>query len=106
WPCGLPGSVHLLSANGSHIGLCSSVKVCKVGENLLSVSDLRSGSQERLTDADALICPPPLQSRTVPSVHPYTPVERSAPSVSPLSEPQRRSLGHLPRPAGPETLPL
>jgi hypothetical protein len=30
-------------------------------ENLLSVADPRSGSQERLIDADALIGPPTLQ---------------------------------------------
>jgi hypothetical protein len=44
--------------------------------------------------------------RNVSILHPYVALERSAPTVSPLSEPQRRSLGHLPRPAGPETLPL
>jgi hypothetical protein len=36
----------------------------------------------------------------------HTLLERSAPPVSPLSEPPRRALGHLPRPAGPATLPL
>ena len=39
-------------------------------------------------------------SETMSILHPHVALERSAPPVSPLSEPQRRSLGHLPRPAG------
>ena len=50
--------------------------------------------------------PPPLQPRNVSILHPYVALERSAPPMSSVSEPQRRALGHLSRPAGPETLPL
>src|SRR5262249_37321499 len=88
------------------IAVCSSVKPCVIGENLLSVSDPISRPEERLIDASALVRPPALQRRTVSSLHSYAALERSVPPVSPLSEPQRRALGHLPRPAGPETLPL
>ena len=40
-----------------------------------------------------------LQRRNVSILHPYVAVERSAPPVSPVSEPQRRSVGHVPLPS-------
>jgi transposase len=43
------------------IGVCSSVKTCEIGENLLSISDPISGPQERLIHASALVPPPALQ---------------------------------------------
>jgi hypothetical protein len=56
--------------------------MCAIGEHLLAVSDPKSGAQERLSDADALLCLPTLQPRTVSRVHPYPPVERSfAPAI-------------------------
>src|SRR5262249_9693617 len=88
------------------IAVCSSAKPCVISENLLSVSDPISRPEERLIDASALVRPPALQRRTVSNLHSYAALERSVPPVSPLSEPPRRALGHLPRPAGPETLPL
>ena len=39
--------------------------------------------------------PPPLQPRNVSILHPHVVLE-DRPPVSPLSEPQRRALGHLP----------
>ena len=47
-----------------------------IGKNLLCVSDPRLGTQERLIDADALICLPTLQPQPVVRLHSYTPVER------------------------------
>src|SRR6266446_3558471 len=88
------------------IGVCSSAKTCEIGENLLSVFDPISRLQERLIDAGALIHTSTLQRGPVPSLHPYRTMERSSTPMSPLSEPQRRSLGYVPLPAGTETLPL
>ena len=44
--------------------------------------------------------------RKVSILHPYVALERSALTMSPLSEPQHRPVGYIPRPAGSETLPL
>src|SRR5262245_56279892 len=56
------------------IAVCSSAKPCEIGENLLCVSDPISRLQERLIDARALIHPPTLQHRTLPSLYTYAPV--------------------------------
>src|SRR5215475_13140848 len=88
------------------IAVCSSVKPCVIGENLLSVSDPISRPEERLIDASALVRPRALQHRTVSSLHSYAALERSASPMSSVSEPQRWSLGCLPLPARPATLPL
>ena len=95
-----PGTPHRYCQNhfAQFIGVCSSVKTCEIGENLLSVSDPISGPQERLIHAGALVSPPPLQRRTVSSLHPYAAVERSSAPMSPVPEPRRRSLGHVPLP--------
>src|SRR5262249_55471215 len=78
------------------IAICSSVKMCEIGENLLFVSDSRLGSQGRLIDVDALIHSPSLQHQPVSSLHPCVAVERSVAPVSPLPESGRRSLGDVP----------
>src|SRR5215831_1295174 len=96
WPCGLPGSTHLLSANGSQIAVCSSAKPCEIGENLLSVLDPISRPEERLIHAGALVRPPTLQRRSMSRLHPYVAVERSSPPVSPVPEPGHRSVGDIP----------
>src|SRR5262249_31958534 len=59
----------------------------------LSMSAPISRPEERRIHASALIRPPTLQHRPVPNLHPYTAVERSSAAVSPVPEPQRRSLG-------------
>ena len=66
--------------------LRDTTKRCEIGENLLSVSDPRSESQERLIDVNALIPSPALQYRPVSSLHPYAAVERSVAPVSPVPE--------------------
>src|SRR5215475_9527853 len=86
--------------------VCSSVKPCVIGENLLSVSDPISRPEERRIDASALVRPPALQHRTVSRLHSYAALERSASPMSSVSEPQRWSLGRLPLPARTATLPL
>jgi hypothetical protein len=43
------------------LAVCSSAKPCKIGENLLSVSDSISRSEERLIHAGALVPPSTLQ---------------------------------------------
>jgi hypothetical protein len=47
--------------NAQFIAVCSSVKTCKIGENLLSVSDPVSGPQEMLIHAGFLVPTPTLQ---------------------------------------------
>src|SRR5215217_4411167 len=69
------------------LAVCSSVKPCKIGENLLSVFDPISRSEERLIHAGALVPPSTLHRRPMSSLHPYAPVERSAPPMSPVPEP-------------------
>src|SRR5262245_47854762 len=49
-----------------------------------------------LSHAGTLAFAPPLQRRTVPSVHPYAPVERSSAPMSSLPEPPHWTVGHLP----------
>src|SRR5215831_1916219 len=88
------------------IAVCSSAKPCEIGENLLSVSDPISRPEERLSHVGARIRPPTLQRRPVSRLHPYITMERSATPVSPVPEPQRRSVGRLSLPAWLETLPL
>src|SRR5437870_13800583 len=78
--------------------VCSSVKPCEIGENLLSVSNPISRLQEKLIHVGALIRPPTLQRRQVSGLHPYAAVARSSPPMSPLSEPGCRSVGAVPRP--------
>ena len=48
-----------------YLVVCSSAKTCEIGENLLSVADPISRPEERLIHAGALVCPPPLQRRSV-----------------------------------------
>src|SRR5207253_6585824 len=67
-------------------------------ENLLSISDLISGPQEILIHAGALVRSPTLQCRPMSILHPYAPVERSPVAMSPVPEPRRRSVGHIPLP--------
>src|SRR2546428_770792 len=88
--------IHGIDGFAQFIAICSSVKRCEIGENLLSVSDPRSGSQERLIDVDALIPSPALQYRPVSSLHPYAAVERSVAPVSPVPESGHRSVGDVP----------
>jgi hypothetical protein len=49
-----------------------------------------------LSHAGTLAFAPPLQRRTVPSVHPYTTVARSSAAMSALPEPPHWPVGHLP----------
>src|SRR6266704_5840519 len=58
------------------IAVCSSVKPCEIGENLLSVSGPISRLQEKLIHVGALIRPPTLQRRPVSGLHQYAAVER------------------------------
>src|SRR5262245_12825281 len=51
-----------------------------------------------LSHAGALAFTPPLQRRTVPSIYPYAPVERSSAAMSSLPEPPHWTVGHLPIP--------
>src|SRR4030095_3696290 len=88
------------------IAVCSSAKLCEIGENLRSVPDPISRLQERLIYVGALIPSPTPQRRPVPSVHPYAAVARSSPPMSQMSEPPYWSLGDISLPAGPATLPL
>src|SRR5262245_23387809 len=88
------------------LALCSGPKTQSQAENLRSDSEPNACSKEKLSHGDCVASPSPLPLRNVSILHPCVALERSAPPVSPLSEPQRRSLGHLPRPAGPATLPL
>src|SRR5262245_46056503 len=57
-----------------------------------------------LTHARALVCPSTLQHRSVSSVYPYIAVERSSALLSPVSEPRRWALGHVPLSTRIETL--
>src|SRR5712691_2911744 len=86
------------------IAVCSSAKPCEIGENLLSVSDPISRSEERLIHAGAFVRPPTLQRRTVSSLHPYAAVERSTTPVSPVPEPGHRSVREVPLPPRVQTL--
>jgi hypothetical protein len=47
------------------LAVCSSAKTCEIGENLLSIADSISRSEEKRIHAGALTCPPPLQCRWV-----------------------------------------
>ena len=47
---------------------------------------------------------PPLQRRTVPSLHPYAAVERPSPAMSAMPEPPHWTLGHVPIPPWVQTL--
>src|SRR5262245_8058657 len=87
------------------IRVCSSVNLN--GE--LRISDqffTELVTEEQLSHGDCVASPPLLQCRHVSILHPYVALERSAPAVSPLSEPQRWPLGRVSCPARPETLPL
>src|SRR5947208_9048481 len=84
--------------------VCSSVKTSCICENLLSVSDSISRSQERLIHAGALIPPPTLQRRYLPCLYPYAAVERSSTPVSPVPEPGYRSVGDVSLPTRMQTL--
>src|SRR2546427_7837048 len=57
-----------------------------------------------LIHAGALVRPPPLQHRTVSSLHPYAAMERSSTPVSPVPEPRCRSMGQLSLPTRMQTL--
>src|SRR5262245_23950726 len=81
------------------IAVCSSAKPCKIGENLPSVSNSIARSEEIFIYASPLVPPSTLQRRHMSRLHPYTPVERSAPPMSPVPEPRRRSVGDLPLPS-------
>jgi hypothetical protein len=50
-----------LTKDAQFIVVCSSVKTCKIGENLLSVSNPVSGPQEMLIHAGFLVPTPTLQ---------------------------------------------
>src|SRR5215470_14347054 len=86
------------------IAICRSAKTCAIGENLLSVADPISRLQERRSHVGACLRPPPLQRRPVSGLHAYAAMERSAPPVSPVPEPGRRSLGAVPLPPRLQTL--
>src|SRR5215471_13934915 len=60
--------------------------------------------QEKRLHAGALVPPSTLQRRPMSSLYPYTPVERSSTSVSPVPEPGRRSVGPVPLPTWVQTL--
>src|SRR2546425_12632646 len=118
WDGGFPRSARASTADASSscyimctiisvaqfIAVCSSAKPCEIGENLLSVSDPISRSEERLIHAGAFVRPPTLQRRTVSSLHPYAAVERSTTPVSPVPEPGHRSVGEVPLPPRVQTL--
>jgi hypothetical protein len=82
-----------LSLFAQFLAVCSSVKMCALCENLLSVFAPISRPQERLIHAGARVCPRTLQRRYLPRLYPYAPVARSSPPVSPMPEPRRRSMG-------------
>src|SRR5207302_1106974 len=63
-----------------------------------------SRSEEILIHARALVHPPPLRHRSVPSLHPHAALERSLPPMSPVPEPGRRSVGAVPLPPRMQTL--
>src|SRR5467141_1370088 len=86
------------------IAVCSSVKPCEIDDNLFSVSDLISRPEERFIHASALVPPPTLQHRSVPSLHPHAAMERSRTPMSPVPEPGRRSVGDVPLPPRMQTL--
>src|SRR5262245_4365679 len=86
------------------LAVCSSAKTREIGENLLSVADSILRSKERLIHAGALVCPPPLQRRSVSRLYPYAAVERPSPAMSPVPEPGHRSVGDIPLPSRLQTL--
>src|SRR5262245_36602085 len=55
-----------------------------------------SRHQEMLSHAGTLPFEPPLQRRTVPSLHPYAPVAISSAAMSALPERPHWTLGHVP----------
>src|SRR5215470_2372464 len=79
----------------------SSTTVSRISSAVQSCS---CDSQEILSHADALIYPPALQCRTMPSLHPYAALERSLTPMSPVPEPGRRSVGDVPLPPRLQTL--
>src|SRR5262249_47097988 len=68
------------------------------------MSEAISPPQEVLSAADSLIPPPTLQRRSVPCLSPYAPVARSPAPLSPLPQPRRQSLAHVPLPSRVQTL--
>src|SRR5262249_5203893 len=78
------------------IAVCRSVKTACTCENLPSVAEPVSRHQEIRSHAGTLAFAPPLQRRTVPSLHPYAPVERPSTAMSSMPEPPHRTLGHVP----------
>src|SRR5262245_15054929 len=88
-------SRQLLSHDAQFLAVCRSVKTTGTCENL-PVPEPVSPHQEILYHASALPSASTLQRRTVPSVHPYSPVERSAAAMSALPEPPHWRLGYVP----------
>src|SRR5262249_17305009 len=78
------------------IAVCRSVTTSRTCENLPSVAAPVSQHQEMLSHADTLPFAPPLQRRTVPSLHSYTPVERPSTAMSSMPERSHWPLGHVP----------
>src|SRR5262249_52665760 len=78
--------------------VCSNAKTCDIGEKLLSVSDSILRPQERLIHAGALVHPRTLHRRPVSRLHPYATVARSPAAMSPVPEPGRGAVGHVPLP--------
>src|SRR6266849_5796944 len=80
------------------ITVCRSVKTACTCENLPPVAEPVSRHQEILSHGGALPCAPTLQRCTVPSLHPYAPVERPSAAMSSMPEPPHWTLGHVPIP--------
>src|SRR5215831_7282414 len=78
--------------------VCSNAKTCDIGEKLLSVSDSILRPQERLIHAGALVHPRTLHRRPVSRLHPYATVARSPAAMSPVPEPGRGAVKHVPLP--------
>src|SRR5215831_10358724 len=76
--------------------VCRSVKTAGTCENLPPSTEQVARHQEMLSHADALAFTPALQRRPVPSLHPYTPVERPSAAMSALPERPHWPLGHVP----------
>src|SRR5215475_608937 len=78
------------------LAVCRSVKTAGKCENLPPSTEQVARHQEMLSHADALAFTPALQRRPVPSLHPYTPVERPSAAMSALPERPHWPLGHVP----------
>src|SRR5688572_19767988 len=98
-----------LCTKGVSLNLSEFVAASKLAQEMRIspfVRAMLSRPQEVLIHANPLACPPTLQYRHLPRLSPYSAVERSPVSVSPLPQSRGRSLGDVPLSTGIQTLPL